>query len=794
MRNTKELSQSISVEGLVPQHVAENNPDFVDFLEAYYDWMEDFGNANNVIHKFGNLHQFVNYFANRTKNKQDANYDSFARELYELYVQEYSKSYPVEKAIREDLFIKSIREALSCKGSVESIKNFFRTIYGQEAEVIFPEQRRITYNAQTTYTIKTHIEFVPDDPVTQEEDESIPSALERDNKLKVLNVCVGRYFVSELGTIAQLQNVTYQDKYDKRIVELQFQNLQGGYFVSGDFVTYQFTLEEVLYFSDTVNLNVSYGSPGDKVYYNGNNKTLSFYVGGIITEYDIQTPGSGYRLGETVVISTGEEIQSGLAVISNVGSNGEILELMITNSGYGFNAFLKIDDRASPDYSDGLAGGRIFSGGTGAIIYFKAGAISFWDPRETVISNVQYLDYSENNSSLAGAGSFGEYFQETNSEDPTDALPYIAEGYYEKLANSSNPVDYPWIFAKGSDSRNFGKLYFEMQFVDNSEEFGEINFDFNEHFNMGGMYTVGFVSDTCQIQTQNNQLGNIQESWGVWVNRYWTEFRSYGSVIRVNRPIPTVNGMKTIRFVLDLVDNACYVGCVDGWFDGASDNSLTAQPINPVFDGITYDSGIFLGATGKFIPQVSLRCATRFSQFKYSIPENLVGGQGQAIESFVFDYDPFRVPVLPWDYSNSTIVNSEDEYKLTSEDVVYRYKIRVGLSPRIWNKIYRACVHPAGTTFETQIGIDSQYTDIVVGQSDLIVSSPDNIQGESFYDMRPIIEGTFKSISDLQEYASYPINYSMNISDSIDSFKDAPIYLLNQDLIVSCVESVVETS
>jgi hypothetical protein len=770
MHTTQELSQSLGIGNIVPQFIQENYPSFVGFLEAYYDWMEQNGNVNNILHKFGMLNESVDYFADRT-SPADSQFDSFAKDLYELYSQEYAKSYPVEKVLREDLFIKSIREVLACKGSVDSIKNFFRTIYGEEVEVEFPSSRRETFYAKTYYKIKTHI-LLSEGFVEQ--------------KLAVLNACIGRYFRSTFGTVAQLQKISSQEITGKLILELEFINLTGGYFVSGDKVSYQFTPEEIIFFSSP-NLNLDYGNQTQNFYYV--DSTLSFHTNGIVTEYEIQQSGTGYRIGETIILTTGNEIQSGVAVITSVNTNGGITGIQITNNGYGFNAYLKIDDRAQPDYSDLLYGGRIYSSGSGAILWFKAGAVSFWDASKTLNNGAQTLAYESNNSEISGSGSFGEYFEERSSTDPTDFFGYFVEqeegtegGYYNSVVNSQNPAEYSLVLARSSDSKTFGRIYFETQFIDDSTNHGTTNFDFNSKFNTDSQYTVGIITSESTAPNINVQLGTFVGSWGVQILNGFVKFFDQGVSTLITSSIPSLGGTKTIRFLLDLVDNVCYVGNANGWYSGKT-NTLTSLPEIPVFDDIEHSSGIRVGSSGRFIPQINLRFASRVSQMVYDIPENFATQQQVSSEQFSpfsYDFDPFKIPVLPWDTSPATEVDDADVYKLTSEEVVYRYKIKTAISPRVWDKIYRACVHPVGTQYEAQIVASSSSLDSVIGS---IVSLVEEYVGQTF------IKEDAEIKTDLYEYSTKTIGSSIEVSDAIESIKDCPIYLLNQDLIVTCVES-----
>ena len=774
MKETREYSQSITIDSILPQHIQENNSNFVDFLKAYYDWMESNGNSNNVLHKFGSVHGFVDYFANRTKalvgTQQNPSYDPFAKELYDLYAKEYSPSYPIEKVVREDLFVKSIGEILSCKGSTESIKTFFRLIYGEEVEVVFPENRRITYNSQSFYSIKTSI---------QASDPDI------EDKLRVLRLCIGRFLYSSFGVLAKLQNVFVHENGETNVIELHLTNIRGGYFVSGDVVSYQFTPEEKDYFE---NITQDYGSVGDSFKYISGK--LSFVVGGIITEYSIENPGTGYKKGETIILSTGREIESGIAVITEVGPNGEIAQITVTNSGFGFEASLKIDDNIVPDYTDGLYGGRIYSAGVGAILRFKAGASYFWDPRETISFGSQLLSYLENNSSLSGLGSLGEYFEETNSADPGDFLPYYQfnelGGYFEKFSDSSNPIHYAWVVARGNEYRNFGKLYFEHQIEDASDSFQLPEpFNFDSKFDSNAKYTFGLITSECQIPNKEAQLGEFQGSFGLRIRIEngvnFIDFMDEGSVTTIQTQVPTISNTKTIRFLVDVVEGLCYVGTSGGWFSGKT-SLLTPNPQTPVFTNLFSESGLAIACSGRFIPQILFRSATRFSQMKFPIPEYIASNSSPSQQQqtfFAFDFDPFVVPVVPWDYSSATIENDEDEFKLTSEDVLYRYKIKSSISPRIWGKIYRACVHPVGTSYETEIFSESAY------------DSEENKMTVSYaQDWRPVIKNRIKSISDLQEYSSVQIGSNIGSIECPKVIALNSINLINQDLIVTCVETV----
>lgn len=332
---TTELSQSTTVEEILPQFIAENNSEFVQFIKAYYDWMEVEGNTNNVIHTMGVTYE-----------------DKFVEDLYQLYLNEYASVYPFNKAVRKDIFLKNIRHVLSCKGSVDSIKHFFRSIYAQEVQVVFPADRRLTYNASDLHKIKTHIVNVDPDRVT---------------KLQKYNSLVGWYIIGEFNCSAKVESVYSYQYGGFTIVEFQISNLINGFFVSGEHVACSVPEAE---------------------------DPIEFVVGAIISGYEIIDGGSGYSVGQAIRVYNEYQIESCSAIISSVSSTGAIESVSILNNGYG--------------YETDVFGEVIFSSGVGAIIRFIASSSTTLD--DTIDTNK--LVYIEANKSVRGRDSLGEYVVE----------------------------------------------------------------------------------------------------------------------------------------------------------------------------------------------------------------------------------------------------------------------------------------------------------------------------------------------------------------------------------------------
>ena len=121
---TNELLTKISsqIETQFPGFVREEGPQFVSFLKAYFEYMEQDGNAVKQTRSIQN-----NIDIDRTV-------DSFV----EYFRKEFMINIPSSVLADKRLLTKHIREFYRARGSQESYRFLFRTLYGKELDFYYP--------------------------------------------------------------------------------------------------------------------------------------------------------------------------------------------------------------------------------------------------------------------------------------------------------------------------------------------------------------------------------------------------------------------------------------------------------------------------------------------------------------------------------------------------------------------------------------------------------------------------------------------------------------------------------
>lgn len=113
---------SSQIETQFPGFIREEGPQFVAFLKAYFEYMEQTGNAVNSIR------------ALRENKDIDRTVDSFV----EYFRREFMLNIPKDILADKRLLVKHIRDFYRTRGSQESYRFLFRALFGQEIEFYYP--------------------------------------------------------------------------------------------------------------------------------------------------------------------------------------------------------------------------------------------------------------------------------------------------------------------------------------------------------------------------------------------------------------------------------------------------------------------------------------------------------------------------------------------------------------------------------------------------------------------------------------------------------------------------------
>ena len=106
----------------VPDYIRAEFPQFVLFLEKYYEFLDQDGEVNNVLLNASSFSDINNTL------------DTFIPSFREQYLQ----MFPKDSLITDRRLIKFIREFYEAKGSEESILFIFRTFFDEHVDIIYP--------------------------------------------------------------------------------------------------------------------------------------------------------------------------------------------------------------------------------------------------------------------------------------------------------------------------------------------------------------------------------------------------------------------------------------------------------------------------------------------------------------------------------------------------------------------------------------------------------------------------------------------------------------------------------
>src|ERR1700692_181612 len=122
----KQLEPLISplIPNQLPDFYKEYGPNFISFVQAYYEWLELDGNVTNVQRNL------------MTYRDVDTTIDQFISNFKKTYLQ----NFPEITASDPAFIIKHIKDYYYAKGSAQSIKLLFLLLFGEDAEIYNPNE------------------------------------------------------------------------------------------------------------------------------------------------------------------------------------------------------------------------------------------------------------------------------------------------------------------------------------------------------------------------------------------------------------------------------------------------------------------------------------------------------------------------------------------------------------------------------------------------------------------------------------------------------------------------------
>lgn len=288
----------------VPEFVAENYPNFVSFLQAYYEWMELNGNPINQIRNFPNYLDIDYVFEN--------NLNQFVNEFQQTYMASLPSTMLADKA----KVLKNIKQFYSSRGTPKSFEFLFRILFNQPVEVNNPGTQILRASAGKWYQ-PTVLRILPATiPVSQ--------AAELGQTFVLGQSVEGPGQTTTVAPLSDWVNtqILGQTSFASAVVNSVTTNFQFGVqydeFVVSN-VTKQFLPAETIE-AQTVTGEILTGT-----------------LLGIVPGISITNPGSKYNVGDPVIITGGGGANAN-AFVSAV-SSGSLQGIFVADGGSGFQLY-----------------------------------------------------------------------------------------------------------------------------------------------------------------------------------------------------------------------------------------------------------------------------------------------------------------------------------------------------------------------------------------------------------------------------------------------------------------------
>lgn len=297
---------STVVPNQVPEFVREDNPNFIAFLEAYYEFLNDVQQERRNLEEIRDIDQTVDSFVNYFRN--------------ELMI-----NVPQQALVDKRTLAKHIKQLYESKGSVKSYEFLFRILFNETPTLYFPKVD-ILKPSDGKYSKDTIMRLLDVEGDTFNlVGSTIHQGSSRANVESVIKTQIGNQIISE--------------------VTLNLKSLVGDFEVGGlvtgtDFNDNSVITAEVLSVVtgfDIIN-NGAYYSIGDPIrLISGTGSDALVQVGNIgygsVTDIIIDTPGDGYSVGEELIFdntdaggASGNELVSAVAVITGIDYDSIVLE------------------------------------------------------------------------------------------------------------------------------------------------------------------------------------------------------------------------------------------------------------------------------------------------------------------------------------------------------------------------------------------------------------------------------------------------------------------------------------
>lgn len=273
--STLKPNPSIVVNYQAPEFIRSDYAKFITFLQKYYEYLEQDNKALDVIR---NLDSY-----NDIDEQTD---DNVLTTFYTLFLPDFPQVVRADKKF----VLKNIVEFYNSKGSIDSVKSFFRILYGEEVEIYLPKVDVLKLDAGVWNKVF---------------------------KIKIYNISSGTIDDLVNSEIYQIDAVNGNKTVRARVVD--YDPTDSLLYLSADNVILNFSSTSIVYARNS----------------QGNSVTFNLYTQ--LGETSITYTGIGYQPGDSAILSTAVSNTENIKV-ENV-TKGRVKSLVLRNAGDNYSIF-----------------------------------------------------------------------------------------------------------------------------------------------------------------------------------------------------------------------------------------------------------------------------------------------------------------------------------------------------------------------------------------------------------------------------------------------------------------------
>lgn len=278
------------VSNQLPQFYQEGSPNFVAFIKAYYEWMEQNDLTNNNSGAIGKSRSLLDYM----------DIDRTEQEFIQHFKNTYISSLPLDVVADQRLLTKHILELYRTKGTPRAYELLFRLLFNESVEIDTPSK----------YILK------PSDGIW-----TVPHYIETTDNIYLPQLINKTISNSSNTATAVVENVTTKYIGGRRINIIYLSSING-----------RFKYGEKIY-SDTL-----LDDNGEQLITLSNGPLIT----GSLTAIAVESGGYNYSVGDLLNVS-GSGVDGIARVSATTSENGKVtFNLVSGGSGYSLNALVTV--------------------------------------------------------------------------------------------------------------------------------------------------------------------------------------------------------------------------------------------------------------------------------------------------------------------------------------------------------------------------------------------------------------------------------------------------------------------